>query len=424
MNNQDFKESNQDWIREIPFNWELKKIKELFIERNERVDDVSFPPLSVTMGGVIEQMENVSKSDDNENRKMVLKDDFVINSRSDRKGSSGISPRDGSVSLINNVLKPKNINLNFSEYLFKSYYFKEEYFRNGKGIHLDLWSTKYDLMKQIVIPYPNLKEQQQIVSYLDKKTQKIDELVKKTEKKIELLTEQKNSLINEVVTKGLNPDVEMKDSGVEWIDEIPSHWEIKKLKYIVDDNVESLSGSTNPNLELRYIEISDVDSDGNISTPTEYLYSESPSRCRRVCHEGNVIISTVRTYLKSIGLIEREEKNLICSTGFSVLKPKKGFNSKYIFYLLRSNWFLSKVVSKSEGVSYPSIQSHKLLGTEVISIDMDEQESIVEFLDNKTEKINEVISYEEKRTDLLKEYKQSLISEVVTGKKRVTEDMV
>ena len=153
MNNQDFKESNQDWIREIPFNWELKKIKELFIERNERVDDVSFPPLSVTMGGVIEQMENVSKSDDNENRKMVLKDDFVINSRSDRKGSSGISPRDGSVSLINNVLKPKNINLNFSEYLFKSYYFKEEYFRNGKGIHLDLWSTKYDLMKQIVIPY-------------------------------------------------------------------------------------------------------------------------------------------------------------------------------------------------------------------------------------------------------------------------------
>ena len=90
---------------------------------------------------------------------MVLKDDFVINSRSDRKGSSGISPRDGSVSLINIVLEPKNINPQYAEYLFKSYYFKEEFFRNGKGIHFDLWSTRYEMMKNILIPFPDLEEQ-------------------------------------------------------------------------------------------------------------------------------------------------------------------------------------------------------------------------------------------------------------------------
>jgi hypothetical protein len=106
MSDQELRNKNQEWIGRIPSDWSFVKIREHFIERNTKVDDVSFPPLSVSMGGVVDQMENVSKSDDGGNRKLVKKDDFVINSRSDRKGSSGISPRDGSVSLINIVLKP------------------------------------------------------------------------------------------------------------------------------------------------------------------------------------------------------------------------------------------------------------------------------------------------------------------------------
>ena len=231
MNIEEFRDQNEEWIGDIPSDWSLVKIKNHFVERNVKVDDVSFPPLSVTMGGVVDQMENVSKSDDSGNRKLVKKDDFVINSRSDRKGSSGISPRDGSVSLINIVLKPKNINPKYSEYLFKSYYFKEEFFRNGRGIHFDLWSTRYESMKQIFIPYPKIEEQEEIVSYLDKKINQIDVLIDQIERKIELFKEQRTSIINEVVTKGLNPDVEMKDSGVEWIGEIPSHWDILPLKY-------------------------------------------------------------------------------------------------------------------------------------------------------------------------------------------------
>ena len=242
MNHQEPITKNQEWIGRIPSDWGLVKIKEYFVERNTKVDDVFFPPLSVSMGGIVDQMENVSKSDDSENRKLVKKNDFVINSRSDRKGSSGISPRDGSVSLINIVLKPKNINPKYSEYLFKSYYFKEEFFRNGRGIHFDLWSTRYELMKQILIPYPKTDEQKEIVSYLDKKTNQINELIRKIEQKIELLKEQRTSLINEVVTKGLNPDVEMKDSGVEWIGEIPSSWSGGKIKYFS----ETISKGTTP----------------------------------------------------------------------------------------------------------------------------------------------------------------------------------
>jgi len=188
---------------------------------------------------------------------------------------------------------------------------------------------------------------------------------------------------------------------------------------LVSENQESLSNSTDPDLELDYIEISDVNSIGEFSKPKKYVFSESPSRCRRICRKGDVIISTVRTYLKSIGIIEEQKENLICSTGFSVLTPKSDNLSKYIFYLLRSNWFISKIISKSEGVSYPSIQSHKLLGTEVVVMDKQEQQKIVEFLDSETQKIDKTILYELRKIELLKEYKKSIISEVVTGKKRV-----
>ena len=254
---------------------------------------------------------------------------------------------------------------------------------------------------------------------MDTKTSLIDSLIKRTQLKIELLKQNRNSTIDKVVTKGLNPKVKMKESGVEWIGEIPVHWRISKLKYLVFDNQESLSNSTNPDLDLDYIEISDVNSNGDINNPTKYIFSESPSRCRRVCRKGDVIISTVRTYLKSIGIIEEQKENLICSTGFSVLTPKSDHLSKYIFYMLRSNWFISKIISKSEGVSYPSIQSPKLLGTEVVIMDKKEQQKIVEYLDREIQKIDKDISIEEKKVELLKEYKKSLISEVVSGKKKV-----
>ena len=126
--------------------------------------------------------------------------------------------------------------------------------------------------------------------------------------------------------------------------------------------------------------------------------------------------------MKSIGLIEEEVDDLICSTGFSVLTPLEKTNSKYLFYLLRTEWFISKVISKSEGVSYPSIQSEKLMNIDVVCCEPLEQQQIVEYLDKQTQKIDKTISIEKRRIDLLKEYRKSLISSVVTGKIKVTEN--
>ena len=424
MNRYDsYKDSGQYWIGEIPSIWGVSRVKRYFNERNEKVSDLDFQPLSVTKNGILPQLKNVAKSDNHNDRKRVCKNDFVINSRSDRKGSSGMSVLDGSVSLINIVLEPKSITPKYSEYIFKSKDFIEEFFRNGKGIHWDLWSTRFSELQNIKIPIPSLFEQQQIVSFLDTKTSLIDSLIEKTQQKIVLIKEKRTSLINEVVTKGLNSNVKMKDSGVEWIGEIPYHYKNGKLKHLCNENQSSLSNSTDPDYGLNYIEISDVNSEGVIGNSTPYIFSESPSRCRRIVQKGDVIVSTVRTYLKSIGLIEEEVEDLICSTGFSVLTPNIEINSKYLFYLLRTEWFISMVISKSEGVSYPSIQSEKLMNIDVVFCELSEQQQqIVEYLDEQTQLIDNTISIEEKRIELLKEYRQSLISEVVTGKLKVTTD--
>ena len=156
------------WYGVLPTHWEAHKVSELFIERREKVSDIDFAPLSVSKGGVVPQIATVAKSNAGDNRKLVRKGDFAINSRSDRRGSSGISECDGSVSLINIVLTPREeTNGKYWHYLLKCHDFIEEYYRNGRGIVADLWTTRYDEMKTIWLPCPPREEQDQIVRYLD-----------------------------------------------------------------------------------------------------------------------------------------------------------------------------------------------------------------------------------------------------------------
>ena len=229
------KDSGIEWIGEIPEDWELIKIGSIFRCRNEKVNDTDYPPLSVTRNGIVPQMENVAKTDANDNRKMVKVNDFVINSRSDRKQSCGVSDLDGSVSLINTVLYTENTDVILPEYtnlLMKNYGFAEEFYRWGHGIVADLWTTRWQEMKSIVLPLPNTQQQEEIVRFVQKKVCGIDNLIAHEQATIEELKAYKQSVITEAVTKGLDKSVSMKDSGVEWIGKIPKRWEIKRAKYI------------------------------------------------------------------------------------------------------------------------------------------------------------------------------------------------
>ncbi|WP_375722922.1 restriction endonuclease subunit S [Arcobacter sp. KX21116] len=195
------KESETEWIGYIPEHWEIKRIDNAFQERRVKVSDSQYPPLSVTKNGVVPQLENVAKTMHNDNRMLVRSGDYVINSRSDRRGSSGLALQDGSVSVINIILEPKKDFFGkYLHHLFRSYFFIEEFYRNGKGIVDDLMSTKYSLMRTIDFPIPPYEEQVEIANYLDEKTVKIDSIVKSIGKKIEVLKEFRKTLINDVVT--------------------------------------------------------------------------------------------------------------------------------------------------------------------------------------------------------------------------------
>ena len=172
-----YKDSGVEWLGEIPEHWEITKLGTRFLERKEKVSDKDFQPLSVTKKGIVCQLDTAAKTNDGDNRKLVKAGDFVINSRSDRKGSSGISALDGSVSLVNIVLEPQNINTKFCNYLLKSNGFIEEFYRNGHGIVSDLWTTRYWDMKSIIINIPPQREQTKIANYLDQKIAQIDKAI-------------------------------------------------------------------------------------------------------------------------------------------------------------------------------------------------------------------------------------------------------
>ena len=198
--NAPMKDSGIPWIGMIPEHWEIKKIRTCFQERREKVSDKDYPPLSVSKMGITPQLDTAVKTDNGDNRKKVCQGDFVVNSRSDRKGSCGLSSYEGSVSLINIVLLPREVNGMYYHYLFRSNNYIEEFYRQGRGIVADLWTTRYSEMKNINIPVPPLSEQQAIVDYIDKKLQKIDQYIADLQSEIDYLKEFKQRLISDVVT--------------------------------------------------------------------------------------------------------------------------------------------------------------------------------------------------------------------------------
>jgi type I restriction enzyme S subunit len=405
---QSYKSSGVDWIGEIPEKWVVKKMK-YFVKicngsdyKDFVVDEGGFPVYGT--GGVFSRCSKF----------LYDKPSVLLG----RKGS---------------VERPQFVNEPF--WTSDTTYYTEikenvspmYFFHLVKQIQFDQYiygsaipSMTKSVYDEMLFPYPPLSEQLQIVQFLDEKTELIDKLISTKERKIDLLKQQRTSLINEVITKGLNPKVKMKDSGVEWIGEIPEHWEYKSLKYVVSCNDKVLTENTDPFYQLNYIEISDVDSSGNINNTTPYFFKDCPSRCRRILSKGDVMVSSVRTYLKSIGFIENDVNDLICSTGFCVLTPKDTILSKFLFYQVLTEYFIGEVISKSVGVSYPSITSTELTNIMILVPPKTEQQQIVEYLDTRTIEIDDLVSMEQKKIDLLKEYRQSLISEVITGKINVT----
>lgn len=264
-------------------------------------------------------------------------------------------------------------------------------------------------------------DQSKIASFLDSETAKLDTLISKQETLIKLLQEKRQALISHAVTKGLNPDVSMKDSGVEWLGKVPAHWEIKRVKHISSINDEVLTDSFDPNEEIEYVDIGSVSLENGVEKTELMKFSEAPSRARRKVRDGDIIVSTVRTYLKAIAWITNPQANLICSTGFAVIRPGDNYLPSFANFSIQSCYFIDEVISRSVGVSYPAINSSDIGFIKLPVPSVEEQNAISTYLTEETNKIDSLIIKARQSIELAKEHRSALISAAVTGKIDVRE---
>lgn len=208
---------------------------------------------------------------------------------------------------------------------------------------------------------------------------------------------------------------EMKDSGIELVGTIPGNWEVKPLKYASRCNVSVLPENTSKDTEIKYIDIGAVQYGKGIINIQEFCFANAPSRARRIVHEGDTIISTVRTYLKAVARITKEYDSFICSTGFAVFTPNKDVDENFFSYALLSEGFISDVERQSVGVNYPAITSSVLATIKVVFPPLPEQQSIADFLDHQCNEINALTADIQAQIDTLEQYKRSVIANAVTN---------
>lgn len=419
----EMKDSGVEWIGKVPNDWDCITIGSLFKVRNEKVNDTDYPPLSVTKGGIVPQMETVAKSDATDNRKKVLKNDFVINSRSDRKQSCGVSPLDGSVSLINTVLYPAEsapVKPSFLNYLLKNHGFAEEFYRWGHGIVADLWTTRWQEMKSILLPIPPHSEQEAIVSYLDAKCGQVDALVKNVEAQIEKLKAYKQSLISEVVTKGLDPNAPLKDSGIEWIGKIAESHTVFRLKYLLASPMQygaNESGDKFSEDAVRYIRITDITADGGLKNDDGNLYLS------KTAAEGYILKDKDILFARSGGTVEksffyREQYGVSAFAGYLIKAEcnQTTLLPKYLIYYTQSSLYELWKNMIFIQATIQNIGANKYSNMEIPIPPLSEQQAIVSYLDAKCEQIDRLIGIKQRKIAALEQYKKSLIYEVVTGK--------
>lgn len=415
------KDSGIEWIGKIPEGWEVGQIGQLYSERRTKVSDKDYPPLSVTMKGILPQLSTAAKTDAHDDRKLVCKGDFAINSRSDRRGSCGISEQDGSISLINTVLQPRGeMNPGYYNWLFHTSMFADEFYKWGHGIVDDLWTTGWSDMKKIGVPVPSKCEQKQLAEHLNFECSNIDTILSKTRSSIEEYKKLKQAVITQAVTKGVRGEREMKDSGVAWIGEIPEEWNKCKLKNISIDIGDGLHGTPkfDDSGEVYFI-------NGN-NFSSEYV--EPKFDTKKLCLEESLNYPKPELTEQTIMISLNGSYGKVClyryfpmllgkSAGYITLLPS--INRRYVRYYLSSTPAQIIMTLSLNGTTIPNLSLNTLYNFPTILPSASEQAEIADYLDAKCAEIDGLIAKKEQLVKELESYKKSLIYEVVTGKREV-----
>ena len=438
-----YKNSGVEWLGDVPKHWESNRLKKYLIERNEKNSPIKTDNLlSVTMyQGVIpvseKQGNGGNKPKENlENYKISYPNDIVLNSMNVIVGSVGLNKYTGLISPAYYALynRNKNNNIKFFSYIFHNPFFQKGLFGLGNGImykesedgKLNTIRLKIPMEKlnQVVLPCPSISEQNQIISFLDTETTRIDNLISKQEKLIELLEEQRKSIISHAVTKGLNPNAPMKDSGVEWLGEVPNDWNFSRLD-AVSKIVRGNSAFSKMDLlesgkyvALQYGKTYKVN---EINESFGSYVNQEFFKKSQITEFGDIILISTSETLEDLGhscFYARHDVGLIGGEQF-LLKPKNQNFGKYIYYATKA--FSSYLQRYATGLKVFRFNLDDLKKIYIPDISLVEQQKIAEFLDKETARIDISVLKQKSLIEKLKEYRASIISHAVTGKIDVRE---
>lgn len=428
------KYSGIKWIGKIPDNWNVRKVKQCFYISKEQAHEENPTILSLARAGV--KVRDISNNEGQlaafyDNYNPVMPGDLLLNPMDLYSGANC------SLSEVSGVISPAYINLKkkvelnpkFYDYYFKTQYWAMAMFAHGKGVSFDnRWTMNAETLLNYYLPFPSSDVQDKIVDLINKKTAEIDSLIEIENQQIEKLKEYKQAVITEAVTKGLDNNVAMKDSGVDWIKKIPYSWKVVPLKSLFNNGKglpitkENLTESgikviSYGQIHAKYNNPVSIDERLYRFVAEEWLKTNSECLVKK----SDFIFADTSEDVSGSGdfiYIDREDK-IFAGYHCVVLKAKTKQNYKYLAYLFMSQLWKNQIQCKVKGVKLFSISQTILMSTSVILPSIEEQKEIVSKLDSIIESINKTIEIKHKKIEQLEEYKKSLIFEYVTGKKGV-----
>ncbi len=436
-----YKPSGLRWLGDLPDHWRVRKLKFIADVRNSNVDKKSVDgeePVRLCnyvdvyyndyITSDIEFM-NATATREQIKRFAVQPDDVIITK--DSEAWDDIAVPTLVTEEFDDVLcgyhlalirpNPDEIDGGYLFRAFTSHAILDQFRVRANGV------TRFGLPRDGItgahFPVPPVEEQQAIAAFLRRETGKIDVLVEKKRRLVELLKEKRTALISHAVTKGLNPNAPMKPSGIDWLGDVPEHWRASPLKRIATLNSEDLGEQTDPEYLIEYIDIGNVDYVRGVVSSDVYVFDDAPSRARRRLRDGDTILSTVRTYLKAVAWIESAPDNLIASTGFAVLRPSEGQHPEYLYRLVQGSEFIGRVMAHSDGVTYPAIAPTVLGRLRLCIPPFEEQVAITSILRHETTEINNLIMKIDEAVVRLAEFRSTLITAAVTGKIDVRDEV-
>lgn len=417
-----YKDSGFQWIGEVPTNWFIDRLGTI-LEPVSKKGNADKPLLSITRekGVILRDVEDDSENhnfipDDLSNYKLIEKGQFGMNKMKAWQGSYGVSSHTGIVSPAYYVFRfIKPIYPEFFHWAIRSKTYISFFGSASDGVRIGQWDLSKDRMKNIPFVFPDVDSQKKIVEFIQDKAEQIDQAIAIKEQQIALLNERKQIVIQKAVTQGLNPNVAMKDSGVEWIGKIPEHWGVVRAKFLFDEVDERSSEGQEELLSVSHMTGVTPRSEKNVSMFMAEDYSGS-----KLCKKNDLVMNIMWAWMGALGVSAYEG---IVSPSYGVYRQKKPniFNAQYLEYLLKTTKYIEHYNRVSTGLHSSRLRfyGHMFFNMKIGFPSFEEQNQIIEAINEQSIKIDLALNNLTAQIEKLKEYKTTLINDAVTGKIKV-----